>query len=197
MRVTVLATLVAGAVVLAFMLRTSPGSVAFYALTALLAAVWSSGALLAGPVQLGTRRDLHGLAGPFVLGLGMIALFTLGGLLVREIDPLADAVARVASFTGDGVGPGLVLVTVAAGVAEELFFRGPLYDVVPRHPVAVTAALYALATLATGNVMLAFAAALLGVVTGLQRRATHGVLAPAVTHVTWSTGMLFVLPLLF
>ena len=44
--------------------------------------------------------------------------------------------------------------------------------------------------------MLVFAAFLLGLVLGLQRRATGGVLAPIITHITWSTIMLFALPAL-
>ena len=36
-----------------------------------------------------------------------------------------------------------------------------------------------------------------GLVVGLQRRASGGVLAPILTHCTWSISMLFVLPLLF
>ena len=66
-----------------------------------------------------------------------------------------------------------------------------------RHPVQVTTVAYALATLATGNVMLAFAAVLLGVVVGLQRRASGGILGPVLTHVTWSVSMLLLLPWLF
>jgi hypothetical protein len=42
--------------------------------------------------------------------------------------------------------------------------------------------------------MLVFAAAVLGVLVGMQRRVSGGVLAPMLTHVTWSTGMLLVLP---
>ena len=45
--------------------------------------------------------------------------------------------------------------------------------------------------------MLVFAAAILGLVAGLQRRAGGGVLAPILTHVTWSMTMLLVLPLIF
>jgi uncharacterized protein len=45
--------------------------------------------------------------------------------------------------------------------------------------------------------MLAFAAILLGVLCGLQRRASGGVLAPMITHVSWSLVMLVALPLLF
>ena len=63
--------------------------------------------------------------------------------------------------------------------------------------MAVSTVAYLVATLATGNVMLAFAAVVLGVVVGLERRASGGVLAPILTHVTWSTVMLFALPLLF
>ena len=56
---------------------------------------------------------------------------------------------------------------------------------------------YVVATLATGNIMLGFAAIVLGVVCGLERRASGGVLAPILTHITWSLSMLFLLPLLF
>jgi uncharacterized protein len=35
------------------------------------------------------------------------------------------------------------------------------------------------------------------VVTGLQRRATGGIVAPILTHVTWSMTMLLALPLIF
>ena len=196
-RGTVVATVLAGAVVLAFMLRSEPGSFTFYALTVVLAAVWAGGALLAGPVRIGTLRTPRQLLGPFLLGLLLVGIFTVGGLVVREIGPLAEAVASVVSYTDEGGALGLVAVTLAAGVAEELFFRGPLYDVVPRHPVVVTTVVYTAATAATGNLMLAFAAALLGVVVGLQRQATDGVLAGIITHVTWSVSMLFVLPPLF
>jgi hypothetical protein len=63
--------------------------------------------------------------------------------------------------------------------------------------VVVTTVAYGAVTLATGNVMLAFAGLLLGTLVGLERRATGGILAPILTHVTWSVSMLFVLPALF
>ena len=87
--------------------------------------------------------------------------------------------------------PLLVLITALNGVAEELFFRGALYAATTALPGAVTTVAYAAATLATGNVMLAFAAVLLGPLVGLQRRATGGILAPIITHVIWSVTMLF------
>ena len=91
----------------------------------------------------------------------------------------------------------LLVITVVNGIAEELFFRGAAYAAVTRYPVVVTTIAYAVATLATGNVMLAFAAVLLGAVVGLERRASGGVLAPILTHVTWSATMLLALPLVF
>jgi membrane protease YdiL (CAAX protease family) len=63
--------------------------------------------------------------------------------------------------------------------------------------VLVTTALYTVATYATGNVMLTFAAVLLGLLVGLERRASGGILGPILTHVTWSLTMLLVLPLIF
>ena len=91
----------------------------------------------------------------------------------------------------------LVAITAVNGVAEELFFRGAAYAAITRHPVLWTTIAYAVATLATGNVMLCFAAVLLGAMVGLERRATGGILAPILTHCTWSLTMLLVLPLVF
>ena len=70
--------------------------------------------------------------------------------------------------------PLLVLITAVNGVAEELFFRGRGVRRDPGHPVRGPTVAYVAATLATGNVMLAFAAVVLGVVVGLERRASGG-----------------------
>jgi uncharacterized membrane protein len=42
--------------------------------------------------------------------------------------------------------------------------------------------------------LLVLAAAVIGLVTALQRRVTGGFLGPIITHVVWSTGMLLLLP---
>ena len=52
-------------------------------------------------------------------------------------------------------------------------------------------------TLATGNVMLSVAAAVRGLVVGLERPASGGILAPILTHITWSLIMAFTLPAIF
>jgi len=196
-----LAVVLVGAGLLGLLLRVEPGSGGFYATTLALAATWAVGAFAAGPLHLGRiprwrdRDDLvRPVVAPVVLALGMAAVFTLGALVVREVPWLERQVAPVVDLADGGALPLLVVVTAVNGAAEELFFRGAAYAAIPRHPVAWTTLAYTAATLATGNVMLAFAAAALGVMVGLERRASGGVLAPVLTHVTWSLSMLLVLP---
>ncbi|MGY0388062.1 CPBP family intramembrane glutamic endopeptidase [Nocardioides sp. WG-D5] len=198
-----------GAVVLGVSLRIEPGSVWFYPATFALAGVWALGAFVSGPLHLGRipawrrheRKGEHRLVrpvlAPILIGLGLAGIFVIGGLVVREIDWLDRQVRSVLDFADQGSLPILVVVTAVNGVAEELFFRGALYAALPRHPVAWSSVAYVIATLATGNVMLTFAAILLGVVVGLERRASGGVLAPILTHCAWSLSMLLALPLLF
>jgi hypothetical protein len=190
-----------GAVVLGFSLRIDPGSSWFYAATLGLAAVWATGAFAAGPLHLGRTATRSGprrpVLDPVLLGLGLAAVFVVGGLVVREIDFLDRQVTSVIDHADQGSLPLLVLITAVNAIAEELFFRGAVYAAIPRHPLAWTTVAYVVATLATGNVLLSFAALLLGTLDGLQRRASGGVLAPILTHVTWSVSMLFALPALF
>ena len=54
--------------------------------------------------------------------------------------------------------------------------------------------IYVVVTAGSGIPLLTLAAALLGLVTGLQRWATGGVLVPNITHLVWSLGMLCLLP---
>jgi membrane protease YdiL (CAAX protease family) len=193
---------VVGGVLLALSLRIKPGNALFYPATLGLAAVWTVGALTSGPLHLG--RTLRGkeagprpVAMPVAYGALLAGLFVAGGLVVRQIPWLDEQVRHVLDHAQHGSAPLLILITALNGVAEELFFRGALYAATPRHPVIVTTVAYTAATLATGNVMLAFAAMLLGLLVGLERRATGGIQAPIITHVVWSVSMLFVLPALF
>jgi membrane protease YdiL (CAAX protease family) len=126
----------------------------------------------------------------------MVAVFVVGSFIVRRVGFLDDQVRDVTDHADRGAWPLLVLVTAATGVAEELFFRGALYDVVPR-PVAATTVVYGVTTLATGNLLLTFAAFFLGAVVGLERRRYGGVVPSILTHCTWSLSMLLLLPALF
>ncbi len=196
---------VVGAVVLGISLRIEPGSGAFYPATLGLAAVWAVGAFASGPLHLGrighpTEPDLAAprpVVAPLLLGVALAVVFVLGALVVREVPWLAEQVSTVLRHTRHGDGVLLLVVTVLNGIAEELFFRGAMYAAIPHHQVVVTTLAYAVATLATGNVMLGFAAIVLGVIVGLQRRASGGILAPILTHLTWSVCMLYALPAIF
>lgn len=192
---------VLGGVVLGLSLRLEPGSMAFYGGSLALSVVWAAGAFASGPLHLGriARKDVHvrPVLTPILIGLALAGVFVVGGLVVRQIPFLAGQVGDVVAFADEGAIPILVLITAITGAAEELFFRGAAYAATPRHPVLFTTLLYTLATYATGNVMLTFAAALLGVVVGLERRASGGILAPILTHLSWSLTMLFALPIVF
>lgn len=198
-RVVVAVTLVVGAALLSLSLATTPGDASFYALAVALAATWAAGAWLSGPIHLGRIRVAGELrrpvAEPILIGLVAVAVFTVGALLVAQVPPLRSGVDEVLDHARYGALPVVAVVTLVNGVAEELFFRGALYAAIGRsYPVVLSTAAYALITVATGNAMLVFAATVLGVLVGLQRRVSGGVLAPILTHVTWSMGMLFILP---
>ena len=93
----------------------------------------------------------------------------------------------------------MLATTLLSGAAEEIFFRGAVYAAAARtgRPVAVSTVVYALSTTATGNPALVLAASVLGTVFALQRRATGGIQAPLLTHLTWSALTLRFLPPLF
>ena len=177
-------------------LRIEPGSAWFYPAALLLALVWATGGFASGPLHLGGQGGNAGrpIVQPVLIGLGLAAVFVVGALLVREIPWLADEVRNVLVYSEGDEPLLLLLVTVLTGIGEELFFRGGLYAAIPLQQVAITTLTYAVATAASGNVMLAFAALVLGVVVGLERRASGGILAPVLTHVVWSVAMLYALP---
>ncbi len=166
--------MVLGAVVLSFSLRIEPGNDWFYLSTLGLAAVWTVGAFLSGPLHLGRtwREDRRPgqesgpgprpFLMPLLYAVLLAGVFVVGGLVVRQIPALDAQVRHVLDHADEGSVPLLVVITALNGVAEELFFRGALYAATTRYPVVVTTVAYAAATLATGNVMLAFAALLLG-----------------------------------
>jgi membrane protease YdiL (CAAX protease family) len=192
-RGALIAFLVVGTALLGLSFRIEPGSAWFYPSALALAATWAGGAVASGPIVLGERS----IARPLLVGVGLAGVFVLGALVVREISVLDGQVAAVTAYADRGSGPLVVAVTLVTGLAEELFFRGSVYAALPWRPVLGSTLVYAVVTVATGNVALVAAAVVLGLVVGLERRWSGGVLAPAITHVTWSLVMLLALPLLF
>ena len=195
---------VLGAIVLAVSLRIEPGSRWFYVATLGLAGIWTVGAFASGPLHLGRisaqKRTPRPVATPILLGLMLAGLFVVGAYLVRSLgflNGLEQQVVSVIDYADQGSMVLLVVITAVNGIAEELFFRGAAYASITRQPVLWTTLAYAAATAVTGNMMLTFAAVLLGAVVGLERRASGGILAPVLTHCTWSLTMLLALPALF
>lgn len=201
-RRAVAATSVVGATLLGASLSTAPGSKKFYAATGAVAGVWALGGIASGPLHLGwiQSRDeslRRPVLTPLATGIGAFGFFYGAALVARRIPVLDEAISRVLVFADEGDDKLVLLTTLANGVGEEIFFRGALYAALPSHPVAASTAVYALSTTTTRNPALVLAAAVMGTLFGLQRRATGGLQAPTITHLTWSALMLRFLPPLF
>ena len=193
----------AGSCLLGLSLSTRPGSPKFYAATLAVAGTWAAGGLASGPLHRGwalapdqtLRRPV---VTPVLTGAGAFGLFYVSALVAKRIPVLDDALGSILRFAAQGYEPLVLLTTLANGAGEEIFFRGAVYAAVgTRHPVAVSTAVYAATTLATRNPALVAAATVMGSVFGWQRRATGGIQAPILTHLTWATLMIRYLPPLF
>ena len=194
---------VLGTGLLGLSLSTKPDSREFYGLTAAVAATWTAGGVLSGPLHLGwiQGRDQHlrrPLATPVATGVGAFGFFYGCALVARRIPVLDRAIGSVLTFAEEGSGPLVVATTLANGLGEEVFFRGALYTALdPDRAVVASTAVYTLATVATRNPALVLAAGVMGSLFGLQRRASGGIQAPLLTHLTWSSLMVRYLPPLF
>jgi len=201
-RLIVCVVLVVGAVLLGYSLRSRPGDQSFFVSAVSLGAVWTVGTFLSGPLHLGSinwrGRNQRPVITGISVGVLLGAVFLAGGLVAREIPPIADRITRVLEYTNHGHLGFIVLIALFNGVAEELFFRGALYTALGRfYPVAISTLLYVCASSASGNAMLGFAALILGTVCACERRATGGVLAPVLTHLVWGLIMVLALPPIF
>jgi membrane protease YdiL (CAAX protease family) len=193
----------AGAGLLGSSLSTRPGSWQFYALTGSVAATWLAGGLASGPLHLGwvqTRDETlrRPVLIPVLTGVAAFGAFYACALVAREVPVLHEAISAVLAYAHQGSAPLVLLTALANGAAEEVFFRGALYAAIgEHHPVALSTSAYALATVPTRNPALVLAATAMGTLFAAQRRATGGIQAPLLTHLTWSVLMLRHLPPLF
>lgn len=195
------ATIVVGTPLLRKALNQAPGSRAFYTHTVALASVWGGGALLSGPLHAGwssTRvpdKKARPVIRPVTVGAVAVAGFAAIAALVAPYAVFRRPMLKVLDHARFGSLPVVIPLTILTGVGEELFFRGALYAGTKNpYQIAVTTVAYAAITAVTGNPMLVLAAGALGALVGIERRTTGGVQGPIVIHMTWSTGMLLVLP---
>ncbi len=206
-RRVVAGTALAGAGLLGASLSTTPGSPQFYGLTAATAATWVVGGLASGPLHLGWMRHRRResdttwrrpVLTPVLTGAGAFGVCYGCALVARNVPVLDRAISSVLRYADQGSSRLVLLTTCANGAAEEVFFRGALYAAVgDRHPVVASTGIYMLATTATRNPALVLASGGMGALFGLQRRASGGIQAPLLAHLTWSILMLRYLPPLF
>lgn len=184
-------------------LSTKPGSKSFYGMTVAVAATWTAGGVLSGPLHLGwiqgrDRRLRRPIITPIATGVGAFGFFCGCALVARRIPSLNRAVGNVLAFAEVGSTPAVLATALANGLGEEVFFRGALFSALEAdRAVVVSTAVYTLATASTRNPALMLAAGVMGTLFSLQRRASGGLQAPVLTHLTWSTLMVCYLPRLF
>jgi hypothetical protein len=195
------ATGTGAAALLGLSLSARPGSPRFYLLTLGLAGTWTAGALSSGPLPLtrpGTRPGASSVITPVLTGAAAFGLFYGAARLARHIPPLSRAIGNVLDYADGGAKPLVLLTASANAVAEELFFHGALWTAAPHpHPIATTTLAYVATTAATRNPALILAGTATSTLFGLQRHATGGILAPTLSHLTWSLLMLTYLPPLY
>ncbi|MET3961608.1 membrane protease YdiL (CAAX protease family) [Marmoricola sp. OAE513] len=201
-RKVVAGTSVLGASLLGAGLSTEPGSRAFYGTTGAVAGIWTVGGFASGPLHRGwtpgpDNKLRRPLLTPLALGVGAFGAFYGAALVARRIPVLDRAISGVLDYADEGDDKLVLATTLANGIGEEIFFRGALYAALPEKPVLASTAIYTLSTTTTRNPALVLAAGVMGTLFGLQRRASGGLQAPVITHLTWSTLMLRFLPPLF
>jgi membrane protease YdiL (CAAX protease family) len=189
-------TLIAGGVGLAATLRAHPGSIEFNLLGLVVATIWCAGAIVVGPPRLWNSPPLIGrtIAVALAVGAGAFLFFLAADLIGQHLPLIAPALHSILAKADAGSKVTILGVALFNGVGEEVFFRGVLYDALPRRRIVLSTAIYVVVTAATGNVALVLAALLMGIIFSYERRSTGGFLAPVLTHLTWSTLMILCLP---
>jgi membrane protease YdiL (CAAX protease family) len=196
-RVVTAIAIVVGTALLAATLRVPHGSAWFTVLAVLVAATWTVGSFVSGPIPFQPDRDTpwRTLLDPVVVGIAAFGVFVIAYLVARHLPLVGPALDGVLATADAGPIAVVLFVALVNGAGEELFFRGALHAALePHHPAIATTVVYVVVTAATGNLALVIAAAVMGAVFSLERLSTRGVLAPIVTHLTWSTLMVLALP---
>lgn len=197
-RTAVVGTGVLAAVGLALSLRIQPGNPWFYPATLALAAVYVLGSLLS--VHIAGRRpawhaDRASVRDAVLGGAVLAVVFVAGAFAVRFLPFLSEPVHHLLDHARVGRLAPVLLTTAVNGIAEEVFYRGVLWRVVtPRYRLAATTVLYTAVTSLAGVPLLAFAAAVLGLLAGVLRERSGSITPPIIAHLVWSLSMLVVLP---
>ncbi len=170
-------------------------------------------ALVFGAVPSTQLRPSLGTVGVGLLaGVLMVVLthgaYTVLALLVPEVRTATSRLRDLVNVGGFSPGARAGLIAVIA-TSEEVLFRGAL----PRphaarrgHPrlgvartdmaqIVIFAAVYALATVALGSLLLVLCAFVCAIVWGILYLASGSLVAPILAHILWDLGVLLVWPL--
>lgn len=153
------------------------------------------------------KADLRsGLPRKLVLGVlsaaVLYAAFAVGRLIALKLFPFAPA--GIADIYRLKQGPGILRIALLLGLlvgpGEEVYWRGFLQDrasalLGPRKGFWLTALLYALVHVGSGNVMLVLAAGVCGLFWGLTYRIFRSPVLNAVSHAVWDLAIFVVWPL--
>lgn len=175
------------------------GGLVFYVATFAVAAVYFITWALcprSHPAFLAQRAGKDALRG-LGIGIGLLLIFLAGAFLVRYIPVLAGPVDALLDNARYGLLWVTILTTAINGVGEEVFFRRIAMDYLPgtwRTRALISLVLYIAVTAAMGVPLLALAAIAVGVPAALEARRTGSLVSPCVLHISWSLGMLLILP---
>lgn len=184
--------------------RAGDGTAGFYWATAFTAVVYAAAWWLWGNRQafMGPKKLIDVLRGTLI-GAALALVFVLGALVVQHIPFLAGPAAELLDTPDKGGYALTLLVLVVNGIGEELVFR----DVVPRQLRGMgqsvvqagvwSTLVYCLVTCVMGVPLLVFAAGVLGAVAYFEAAKTGRLYSPIAVHLTWSIGMLLILPQFF
>ena len=184
--------------------RAGDGTAGFYWATAFTAVVYAAAWWLWGNRKafVGPKKLIDVLRGALI-GAALALVFVLGALVVQHIPFLAGPAAELLQTPNKGGYFLTLLVLVVNGAGEELVFR----DAVPCQLRAMGQSVvqagvwstlaYCLVTCVMGVPLLVFAAGVLGAVAYFEAAKTGRLYSPIATHLTWSIGMLLILPRFF
>lgn len=175
---------------------------AFVLSSLMLAAVWALGGLavirLAGSDP-SVRTMRRGPAALLALGVGTLfaAACAIGGAVLLALPATAGWVGGALETAQTAPAPVVLGVAILAGAGEEVFFRLALTRITSgwvRWSLPV--ALYALATVATGNPGLVLVAIPLGLLATWAWDRTGRWTSPLIVHAVWSLVMVGLFPML-
>jgi hypothetical protein len=135
------------------------------------------------------------VAAALVVGGVAFLGFLAADLVGQQISWVASALRNVLGKADAGPRAVVLVIALVNAVAEEIFFRGALLAALePRRPALTSTIIYVAVTAASGNIALVAAGAVMGTIFMLERLSTRSILAPVVTHLSWSALIFFLLP---